>query len=159
MKYRSSKTYDGFSCCFRQWKAVATHCSRLHGYSVYFKVVFVGELDEKNWVFDFGGMKRARTKIDDMNPADWLNGLLDHTVIMAKDDPALPIFVQMDKANIVKLHILPDVGAERFAEYLLDKISDWVSRETYGRVLVESLEFFENPKNSAIAYNRTLVQD
>ena len=60
----STKVFDGFSCVFRQWKADGTHCRFLHGYGVSFKVWFQGELDERNWVWDFGGMKRAKCKLD-----------------------------------------------------------------------------------------------
>ena len=42
----STKVFDGFSCCFRQWKATTTHCQYLHGYGVSFKVWFEGDLDE-----------------------------------------------------------------------------------------------------------------
>ena len=56
-KFQSSKVFDGFSTVFRQWKAKETHCRFLHGYGISFKVYFEGELDEKNWVWDFGGMK------------------------------------------------------------------------------------------------------
>ena len=40
----STKVFDGFSCCFRQWKATTTHCQFLHGYGVSFKVWFEGDL-------------------------------------------------------------------------------------------------------------------
>ena len=60
-KFQSTKVFDGFSCVFRQWKAETTHCKYVHGYGVSFKVWFEGELDERNWVWDFGGMKRAKT--------------------------------------------------------------------------------------------------
>ena len=59
--YKSTKLFDGFSCCFRQWKAETTHCKYLHGYGVSFRVTFDGRLDHRNWVWDFGGMKRAKT--------------------------------------------------------------------------------------------------
>jgi 6-pyruvoyltetrahydropterin/6-carboxytetrahydropterin synthase len=49
---------------FRQWKAEDTHCKFLHGYAVSFRVWFEGELDHRNWVWDFGGMKRSKTKIN-----------------------------------------------------------------------------------------------
>ena len=52
----STKVFDGFSCVFRQWKADGTHCRFLHGYGISFKVWFKGELDERNWVWDFRGM-------------------------------------------------------------------------------------------------------
>ena len=56
MSYRSTKVFDGFSTVFRQWKAEGTHCRFLHGYGISFKVTFEGELDNRNWVWDFGGM-------------------------------------------------------------------------------------------------------
>ena len=61
-KFQSSKVFDGFSRVFRQWKATTTHCRFVHGYGISFKVYFEGDLDERNWVWDFGGMKRAKTK-------------------------------------------------------------------------------------------------
>jgi 6-pyruvoyltetrahydropterin/6-carboxytetrahydropterin synthase len=54
--FRSTKIFDGYSTVFRQWKAEGTHCKFLHGYGVSLKVWFEGELDERNWVWDFGGM-------------------------------------------------------------------------------------------------------
>ena len=62
--YRSTKTYDhteGLSCCFRQWRATHSHCRLVHGYALAFKFVFATyELDERNWCFDFGGLKPIR---------------------------------------------------------------------------------------------------
>ena len=59
-KYYSSKKYGherGFSAEFRQWKA-DSHCKYMHGYSLEFEFEFgANELDEKNWVVDFGGLK------------------------------------------------------------------------------------------------------
>jgi 6-pyruvoyltetrahydropterin/6-carboxytetrahydropterin synthase len=86
-KFQSTKTYGtdrGLSCCFRQWKANHSHCSTLHGYSLGFKFVFESEtLDEKNWCFDFGGMKPIKAYLDYM---------FDHTILVAEDDPALETF-------------------------------------------------------------------
>jgi 6-pyruvoyltetrahydropterin/6-carboxytetrahydropterin synthase len=53
--FRSTKIFDGYSTVFRQWKADGTHCQFLHGYGISFKVWFEGELDGRNWVWDFGG--------------------------------------------------------------------------------------------------------
>jgi 6-pyruvoyltetrahydropterin/6-carboxytetrahydropterin synthase len=75
--FKSSKLYDGFSTVFRQWRAEGTHCRFLHGYAISFKVDFEGELDEKNWVMDFGMAKRAKSTIDGMNPKQWFDYLLD----------------------------------------------------------------------------------
>ena len=95
--FKSTKLFDGFSCCFRQWKAETTHCRFLHGYGVSFRVTFDGRLDHRNWVWDFGGMKRAKTKINGMSPKQWMDWMFDHTVIVAKDDPELSMFEDMDE--------------------------------------------------------------
>ena len=147
--FKSSKLFDGFSTVFRQWRAEGTHCRFLHGYAISFKVDFEGDLDERNWVWDFGGMKRADGNIDGMNPKQWFDWLLDHTTIIAEDDPALDLFRAMDKDGIIQLRILPDTGAERFAEYLFQKINEFVQEETHYRVRVAKVEVFENGRNSA----------
>ena len=147
--FKSSKLFDGFSTVFRQWRAKGTHCRFLHGYAISFRVDFEGDLDERNWVWDFGGMKRADGNIDGMNPKQWFDWLLDHTTIIAEDDPALDLFRAMDKDGIIQLRILPYTGAERFAEYLFQKINEFVQEETHYRVRVAKVEVFENGRNSA----------
>ena len=148
--YISTKLFDGFSCVFRQWKAEGTHCRFLHGYGVSFRVWFQGELDERNWVWDFGGMKRAKTQIDGMNPKDWMNWMFDHTLIIAEDDPMLESFKRMDEAGVAQVRIVPATGAERFARFVFEKIDSFVKEETEGRVKVLKVKFMEHGKNSAI---------
>mgnify|MGYP003344526864 FL=1 len=149
-KFQSTKLFDGFSTCFRQWRADTTHCKYLHGYGVSFRVWFQGNLDERNWVWDFGGMKRAKGGIDGMNPKAYFDWLLDHTVIVAEDDPFLEDFLKMDKDGIAQVRIVPATGAERFAEFLYNKIQSFIDEETEGRVRIAKLEFYEHGKNSAI---------
>ena len=149
MTYPSTKLFDGYSTVFRQWRAEGTHCRFLHGYAVSFRVWFEGDLDERNWVWDFGGMKRANGTIDGMNPKQWFDWLLDHTTIIAEDDPYLEHFKQMADDGIIQLRILPSVGAERFAEYLFKKINEFVQDETHYRVRVAKVEVFEHDRNSA----------
>ena len=128
--YQSTKLFDGFSCCFRQWKAETTHCRFLHGYGVSFRVTFEGDLDHRNWVWDFGGMKRAKTQIDDMSPKAWMDHMFDHTVIVAKDDPKLDTFKAMEVMGIIQLRIVEATGAEKFAEFIYNKLSEFVYEET-----------------------------
>jgi len=148
--YKSRKKFDGFSTCFRQWKANTTHCQYLHGYDVEFEVTFEGDLDHRNWVWDFGGMKRAKNLIDGRQPKAWMEYMFDHTVIVAEDDPDMQNFVDMDNRGIIQLRVLPAVGAEKFAEYLYHTLNDFVQLETEGRVKVVKVKFMENHKNSAI---------
>ena len=149
MKHTSTKLYDGYSACFRQWRADGTHCKYLHGYAVSFEVVFEGDLDERNWVFDFGGMKRSIYLIDGMKPIEYFNWLLDHTTIVAEDDPELALFQELEKKGVIQLRILRDVGCERFAEHLFYKIANFIMLETNSRVKVKQVTVFENNKNSA----------
>jgi 6-pyruvoyltetrahydropterin/6-carboxytetrahydropterin synthase len=148
-KFQSTKVFDGFSTVFRQWKAEDTHCKFLHGYGVSFKVWFEGELDERNWVWDFGGMKRAKGNIDGKNPKEWMDYMFDHTTIVAEDDPNINLFKAMDESNIIQLRILPAVGAEQFSNYLWVKLNNFIQEETDGRVRVIQVEFKEHEKNTA----------
>ena len=148
-KYQSNKLFDGYSTCFRQWKAEGTHCRFLHGYAVSFRVWFEGDLDHRNWVFDFGGMKRAKTKIHGMAPKEYFEYLLDHTTIIAQDDPYLPQFKQMALDGIIQLRIMDSVGCERFAEYFYTTINDFLLEETNGRVKAIKVEVYEHERNAA----------
>jgi 6-pyruvoyltetrahydropterin/6-carboxytetrahydropterin synthase len=149
-KFQSTKLFDGFSTVFRQWKAEDTHCKFLHGYGVSFRVWFEGELDERNWVWDFGGMKRAKGNIDGMNPKEWMNYMFDHTTIVATDDPGIGGFRTMNDLGIIQLRELEAVGAEQFAKYIFEKLNTFVQEETSGRVSVVRVEFMEHAKNTAI---------
>lgn len=149
-KFQSTKLMDGFSTCFRQWRAEGTHCRFLHGYGVSFRVWFEGDLDERNWVADFGLFKRAKSTIEGRNPKEYFDWLLDHTVIVAEDDPYLYKFKEMSDLGLIQLRVLKDVGAERFAEFLYNKINTFIEEETEGRVRVAKIEFYEHGKNSAI---------
>jgi len=149
-KYQSTKVFDGFSCVFRQWRADGTHCKYIHGYGVSFRVWFEGDLDERNWVWDFGGMKRAKGTINGMNPKAWMDHMFDHTMIIAEDDPFIESFKLMGQAGAAQVRILPAVGAEKFAEYVYNKLQEFVNQETEGRVKIARVEFMENGKNSAI---------
>lgn len=148
-KFKSTKLFDGYSTCFRQWKADGTHCRFLHGYAISFRVWFEGQLDERNWVWDFGGMKRAKNTIEGKSPKQYFEWLLDHTTVVAEDEPYLDLFKQMDKDGIIQLRVLPAVGCEKFAEHLYGTINEFLQKETNGRVRVVKVEVYEHEKNSA----------
>ncbi|MGM4986002.1 MULTISPECIES: 6-pyruvoyl trahydropterin synthase family protein [Rhizobium] len=142
--YRSTKSYDhneGLSCCFRQWRA-DSHCQLIHGYALAVKFVFATHhLDERNWCFDFGALKEVKA---------WLHSLLDHTMIVAADDPELPRFHNLADAKLVDLRILPGVGCEALARYVHDHVATIAREKTNGRVWLESVEIREHAGNSAI---------
>ena len=148
-KFQSSKVFDGFSTVFRQWRAKDTHCRFVHGYGISFKVYFEGELDHRNWVWDFGGMKRAKTLIDGKQPKAWMDYMFDHTLIVAEDDPEVNAFKQMDAAGVAQVRVIPATGAEKFAEYIYTKLNAFVKTETDNRVKVTKVKFMEHGKNAA----------
>ena len=140
MVFRSTKLFTGYSSCFRQWRATESHCQFLHGYAMEFKVTFAGDLDDRNWVVDFGRFKGDGIK-------EWLSDKFDHTCLVASDDPLLEYFEGLDNKGLVQLIILPDVGCEKFAEYVYTYIAMMIDDD---RVWVEQVECMENGKNSAI---------
>lgn len=149
-KFQSTKVFEGFSTVFRQWRATDSHCKYLHGYGVSFKLWFEGDLDFRNWVWDFGGMKRAKGTIDGMSPKDWMAYMFDHTTIVSEDDPDLELFKKMDVQGIIQLRIIPHVGAERYAEFIYQKMNPFILAETNGRIQIVKVEFSEHDHNSAI---------
>jgi 6-pyruvoyltetrahydropterin/6-carboxytetrahydropterin synthase len=149
-KFQSAKVFGIFSTVFRQWRAENTHCQYIHGYGISFKIWFEGELDERQWVWDFGGFSRTQGQIDGMHPKEWIRYMFDHTFLVAEDDPQLPTFVEMEKQGLVQLRIVPATGAEKFAELIYHKINPLILAETNGRVKVVKVEFREHELNSAI---------
>ena len=172
-KYLSTKTWGndrGLSCCFRQWRSTHSHCSLLHGYSIGIKLIFESEtLDDRNWVMDFGGLKAFK---------DWAEHMFDHTLIIAKDDPHLDMFLKMaelglqDRGGVCDLRLVEGVGCEKFAELAYnvmtdilktfqsgddwhffkgDEIANYTPRYPVGQgVRLRSVEVFEHAGNSAI---------
>ena len=144
-EYISIKIFDGYSTAFRQWKATHSHCQYVHGYALKFKVWFEGEIDDKNWVCDFGCFKRNGIKEE-------LANQFDHTTVVAADDPHMKIFEKMDKAGLIQLRVMKHVGCERFAEWVYNLINDKMQKETNGRVSVLKVEAFEGGTNNSAIY-------
>lgn len=135
--FYSTKNYGndrGLSCCFRQWKATHSHCSKLHGYSLGFKFVFQSEtLDHNNWVFDFGNYKAIKA---------WLDHMFDHTLLVAKDDPEIATFKELEAKGLCDLREVQGVGCEMFAYLTFQKINSILeSFKTLSPVMIEGVEY------------------
>ena len=145
--YQSTKTYGnevGLSCCFRQWRA-DSHCNKLHGYSLGFRFTFESAiLDERNWVYDFGGCKWIK---------EYLQDNFDHILVVAKDDPKLERILHTVYNEIADINVMDDVGCEKFAEMVYNYIAPKIKEETKGRVSLFSVECFEHGANSASYQN------
>jgi 6-pyruvoyltetrahydropterin/6-carboxytetrahydropterin synthase len=95
-------------------------------------------------------MRRAKGTINDLSPKDWFAYLLDHTVLIAQDDPELEMFKALARAEVIQLRVLPQTGAECLAQYLYSHLAPFVQEETQGRVSVTQVEVYENHTNSGI---------
>ena len=93
--------------------------------------------------------KAIKTQIDGMSPKEWMDFMFDHTLIVAEDDPYAKAFAQMHDAGVAQVRFIPATGAEKFAEYIFNKLNEFVFPETDGRVRVTKVKFMEHGKNAA----------
>ena len=164
MKYQSTKVFDNYSVALRQWKASHSHCELLHGYALKFKVWFesnapdegVGskdQLDEMNWIMDYGGFKSTDAKPTPGNGLkDWMNYMWDHTLLIEKDDPYLDFFQSAAMEGVCNLRVMDKMGTESCAKLVYDKFNDVMSKTGGGRVKVVKVECWESDNNSSIYY-------
>ena len=147
MPYQSTKTYGhniGLSACFRQPHANHSHCRFLHGYSLAFRFTFqAAELDERNWVVDFGGLKPLKK---------WLEDTFDHKVVLDENDPMMYHFETLQTVGVAELTVLNGVGVEMFAKHAYNFADKLVREMTDNRCWVVSVECMEHGANSAIYY-------
>lgn len=115
--YQVVKTYPhslGLSACFRQHRA-QSHCSMLHGYSLAIELTFeADELNETNWVIDFGGLKAVK---------NMLVSTFDHKLLVADDDPQKDVICSLAGLGVADVLVLPNVGCEAFAEYIYEGVN------------------------------------
>jgi 6-pyruvoyltetrahydropterin/6-carboxytetrahydropterin synthase len=142
--YRSSKTYGhevGLSCAFRQWRA-DSHCRFLHGYALSVHIEFEArELDVRHWVVDFGSLKSFKGELE---------GQFDHKLLVAEDDPALSVFMDLDAQGLAQVRIVDATGCEAFARLIYEYANVWLIDNGYGdRVGVRHVTVREHGANSA----------
>lgn len=142
--FECTKTYAhsvGLSCAFRQWRAKDTHCRFLHGYSLKVTIVFGShELDDRNWVVNFGGLKRVK---------EYLEGYFDHKTLVARDDPEFQQFVELNTKGIIQMLALEHVGCEAFAKHIHDMTSQLLGDDLKNRAWIQSVTVAEHEGNSA----------
>lgn len=147
MPYQSTKRYGhevGLSCAFRQWRA-DSHCRLLHGYALSFEFTFeANELDARNWVVDFGGLKGLKGMLEDT---------FDHKTIVAADDPELDWFHEAEARGLLELVVAERAGCEAFARLAFEAAELYLQDYGYaGRVRVVKVEVKEHGANGAIYY-------
>ena len=141
MSFQSTKIIELGSCAFRQPNATS-HCRYIHGYRLSAKFWFsADELDENNWVVDFGGLKGLKKLMQDQ---------FDYTTCISRTDPKLDVFKKLSEAGVCDLRIMDGVGIEKFAEYCHTVADNYVDELTDGRCNCTKVEVFEHENNSAI---------
>jgi 6-pyruvoyltetrahydropterin/6-carboxytetrahydropterin synthase len=140
--YQSTKLIELGSCAFRQPSAVS-RCKLCHGYQLKAKFWFgAAELDDRNWVVDFGGLKDLKAILQNQ---------FDHKLVIAGNDPLLPLFRELHEKGGCDLVVMENgVGIERFAEFCFNTADAYIRDLTYGRCWVTKVEVFEHEANSAI---------
>ena len=149
MSHTSSKLIELGSTAFRQPRA-DSHCRYIHGYQLKAEVTFAcNELDNNNWVFDFGGLKDLKHIYKNQ---------FDHTLVVASDDPEIELLKELNARGLAQLRIMTGgVGIERFAEWCFKTADSFVDEATNGRVWVESVTVYEHDDNFA-SYNRSTIK-
>ena len=142
IKQTSTKVIAMGSTAFRQWRA-NSHCQFIHGYRLKTKIYFTAdELDERNWIFDFGNCKEIKKILEDQ---------FDHTTCVAEDDPELETFKLLSDKGMIDLRIMKDgVGMEKTAKWIFNKVGEYTKKITDGRVFVSKVELWEYDANSVI---------
>tara|TARA_B110001454_G_C12643903_1_gene402436 strand:+ start:430 stop:909 length:480 start_codon:yes stop_codon:yes gene_type:complete len=114
-KYVSTKTYhQQFPVAYRQWRA-DSHCNIIHGYSLSFHFEFESDdLDVRNWVMDFGGLRPLKDLL-----TDWF----DHTTLLALDDPNYEDIKKLGTLGIAKITEVEKTGCEGLADFLYEYIN------------------------------------
>jgi 6-pyruvoyltetrahydropterin/6-carboxytetrahydropterin synthase len=145
--YRAGKTYghdEGLSVTFRQWKA-DSHCAGPHGYALSVHFEFAcndADLDIRNWVTDFGGLKALKARMKE---------LFDHTWLIAEDDPCkddiVALLTKMRKGRAI---LLPRIGCEAFAKLCYDEGIKWLCGSGQEkRIWIHHVTIREHGANSA----------
>ena len=128
----------------------------LHGYPLAFTLTFgASELDERNWVIDFGGLKDVKAFLVDT---------FDHKLVVAADDPQLERLRALSDSgwgsgHLADVMVIPNVGCEAFAAYVFDYVESWLMDAGHSpRVHLISVECREHGGNSAIYESETNVR-
>lgn len=147
--WQSTKKYThavGLSCCYRNWRA-DSHCAQLHGYSLQVSFEFEAtELDERNFVVDFGGLKNLK---------GWLEETFDHKCLVASDDPYINMYREMDSVRVITMREVPEISCERFAEMIYEYTEQWLKDAGFSpRCQLASVRVDEHGANGAVFFKR-----
>lgn len=141
--YKSIKTFthsNGLSAAFRQHKA-DSHCQFIHGYALEIRIEFSAKkLDDRNWVVDFGSMKKFKKNLE---------ATFDHKLLVAEDDPHLDELAGLSGLGLADVLVVEHCGCEKFAELVCEFAQQWLREEGLAqRVWVSMVEVREHQGNA-----------
>lgn len=87
-------------------------------------------LDARNWAADYGGLKELKAILE---------SYFDHTLLVAEDDPKLPLYKEMEREGIAKLTVLPRLGCEGIADMLYKYVNGVYIPQMWGDSEAERL--------------------
>lgn len=87
-------------------------CANLHGHNAKVEIMLASaDLDEKGMVVDFGDIKSTVKA--------WIDETLDHTMLLAKGDPLIPVFDEKKERYYL---MEKNPTAENIAEHIYDYV-------------------------------------
>ena len=142
-KFVSTKEYKQLGpVAYRQHRA-DSHCNLIHGYAMSFKFYFECEhLDVRNWSVDYGSLKSLKEDLE---------GMFDHTLLVAEDDPEIETFKLLGEKKLAKLVFVERTGCEGLSKMLYDYVNEiWLVDNGYHpRVKCTRVEVRETDANMA----------
>lgn len=115
-KFVSTKTYNQIGPVAYRQHLAESHCRLLHGYALSFHFEFeADDLDARNWVVDFGGLKPLKALLE-----DWF----DHTLLVAEADPMKDELLNLGTLGLARVHVVDRTGCEGIADSLYQYINE-----------------------------------
>lgn len=141
----TTKKFEGVYCSYRRWKSPYAYDKRLRAHTLTIKVVFESHsLGEDKRVIHFDN--DCFTEFNKLLVKSWRD-----CTIVSLDDPELPIFKAMEAKGLIKLSLLPEIGAEMFAHEIFNWFKVWLTNsDLIKQVDVRAVEVVENDFSSSL---------
>ena len=141
LEYYIKKMFGSFASAHVQSPATGK-CGKIHGHNWIVEIDFgCQKLDENGFVINFNNLKEIE---------QFLNKMLDHTLMVSEEDPRLPIFKKMHECDLADVIYLKNgASAENLSLIIFNEASKILHEKTSGRVWVEKVIVHEDEKDSA----------
>lgn len=145
-KHTCTKRYRDLPAAHRN-HLHAGHCQYIHGHNYTVEITFgCDTLDACGFVVDFGNLGPVK---------EYLKNLLDHTLLLAFDDPLKAVFLNRAEndysifQDTVQVRVVPGTSCEDLTRHLFIRTAEITLEITSGRAWVETVTVWEDSKNRA----------